>query len=98
MNCSLITYVWLDLNNEYCSSSLIARNLEISNIKEVKPRSIDFIINKDGKKGTQSAILHPIKLYKNCFKLIENSFLVVCGALFCLINFQFLPTSPFKFR
>jgi len=87
-NTSLITYVWLNPNNEYCSSSLIARNLEISNIKEVKPRSIDFIINKDGKKGTQSAILHPIKLYKNCFKLIENSFFVLCNAQYSNEDFD----------
>jgi len=88
MNCSLITYVWLDQNNEYCSSSLIARNLEITNIKEVKPRSIDFIVNKDGKKGTQSTILHPIKLYKNCFKPIENSFFVLCNAQYSNEDFD----------
>lgn len=88
MSCSLITYVWLDQNNEYCSNSLIARNLEISNIKEVKTRSIDFIVTKDGKKGTQSAILHPIKLYKNCFKPIKNSFFVLCNAQYSNEDFD----------
>jgi hypothetical protein len=88
MNSSLVTYVWIDLNNEYCSSSLIARNIKISNIKEVKTRSIEFIVNKGGEKGTQSAILHPVKLYKNCFKPIENSFFVLCNAQYSNEDFD----------
>ena len=88
MNFSLCTYVWLNQDNEYCSSSLVARNIKISNIQEVKNRSIDFIVNKDGKKGTQSAILHPVKLYKNCFKPIENSFLILCNAQYSNEDFD----------
>ena len=88
MSTTLITYVWLDKNNQYCSNSIVARNLEISNIKEVKPRTIDFIVEKDGKKGTQSAILHPLKLYKNCFKPIEHSFFVLCNAQYSNEDFD----------
>jgi len=88
MNCSLCTYVWLNQDNKYCSSSLVVRNLEITNIKEVKTRSIDFIVTKDGKKGTQSAILHPIKLYKNCFKPIDNSFFILCNAQYSNEDFD----------
>jgi len=88
MNCSLCTYVWLDQDRKYCSTSLVARNLKISNIKEVNPRSIDFIVNKDGKKGTQSAILHPVKLYKNCFKPIDNSFFILCNAQYSNEDFD----------
>ena len=88
MNFSLCTYVWLNQDNEYCSTSLVARNIEITNIKEVNPRSIDFIVMKDGKKGTQSAILHPIKLYKNCFKTIKNSFFILCNAQYSNEDFD----------
>jgi hypothetical protein len=88
MSTTLITYVWLDLNNQYCSDSIIGRNLEITNIKEVKPRSIEFIVDKDGKKGTQSAILHPVKLYKNCFKVTKSSFFILCNAQYSNEDFD----------
>jgi hypothetical protein len=88
MSFSLLTYVWLDTNKEFCSNALIVRNNDITSINEVKPRAIDFIVEKDGKKGTQSAILHPIKLYNNCFKPGKNSYLVLCNAQFSNEDFD----------
>ena len=88
MSFSLLTYVWLDINGNYCSNNLVINNISISSINEVKPRAIDFIVEKDGKKGTQSAILHPVKLYNNCFKPGKSSYLVLCNAQFSNENFD----------
>jgi len=88
MESTLLTYVWLDKQDNFNSTSLVLRNLKITNIKEINPRAIDFIINDNGKHGTQSAVLHPVKLYKNCFKPNKNSFLVLCNAQFSNEDFD----------
>ena len=64
------------------------RNLEITTVKQVKTRAIDFIMERDNSKGTQSVVLHPVKLYKNCFKPIKNSFFVLCNAQYSNEDFD----------
>lgn len=85
---SLLTYVWLDNQGEFSTNSLVMKGVEITHVRDVKTRALDFIIERDGKKGTQSVVLHPIKLYINCFKPQKNSFLVLCNAQYSNEDFD----------
>merc|ERR1711991_330507 len=62
--------------------------VEITHVRDVKTRALDFIIERDGGKGTQSVVLHPIKIYNNCFKPRKNSFLVLCNAQYSNEDFD----------
>ena len=88
MSFSLLTYIWLDNHGEFSSNSLVMKGVDITHVRDVKTRAIDFIIERDGTKGTQSVVLHPIKLYNNCFKPSKNSYLVLCNAQYSNEDFD----------
>ena len=81
MSFTLLNYFWQDREGKLYSKTVV-HNKKISVINEVNKQNLDYIVTKEGGKGTQSVLLHPIRLYNNPFKPMKNSFLVLCDAQF----------------
>ncbi len=81
MSFTLLNYFWQDQKGKLYSKTVV-HNKAVNKVQEINKQNLDYIVNKDGKKGTQSILLHPIRLYNNPFKPMKNSFLVLCDAQF----------------
>ena len=81
MSFTLLNYFWQDRRGKLYSKTVV-HNKVINHVQEVSKQNLDYVVNTDGRKGTQTILLHPIRLYNNPFKPMKNSFLVLCDAQF----------------